>query len=133
MNELDTSKLLLRFPDIRLLIVFGSVAKGSATPASDIDIAIDLGTPMTADDKFQMISEIAVLTGRPVDLIDLKMVGQPLLGQILKYGKRLLGSDNDYAQLVMRNIFDHEDFVPLQNRLQRERREAWINKRSQTN
>jgi hypothetical protein len=34
-----------------------------------------------------------------VDLVDLHTVGEPLLGQILRHGKRLLGGGTCYADL----------------------------------
>jgi hypothetical protein len=62
----------------------------------------------------------------PVDLIDLKRTGEPLLGQILKHGVRLMGSDTDYAALLTRHLFDAADFLPYRNRILAERRRAWI-------
>ena len=72
------------------------------------------------------IDALAAACGRPVDLIDLKAVGEPLLGQILAHGQRLFGSDEDHAALVRRHVFDTEDFLPYARRMLRERRRAWI-------
>lgn len=60
-----------------------------------------------------------------VDLIDLRTVGEPWLGQILKHGQRIIGSDADHAELVRRHVFDAEDFPPCVDRMLRERRWAW--------
>ena len=57
-------------------------------------------------EKITLISALAETTGRPVDLVDLQSVGEPLLGQILRHGKRLLGSDTQYANLIRRHLFD---------------------------
>jgi len=112
--------------DVALAIVFGSVAAGTAGYESDLDLALDLGRELTAVERMELISGLAELTGRPVDLVDLSTVGVPLLGRILAGGKRLLGSDARYAQLVTRNLFDSADFLPLRNRILKERRERWI-------
>ena len=114
--------------DVELAIVYGSVAAGKAGFDSDLDLAIDLGRKLSVADKIELISGLAELSGRPVDLVDLRTVGVPLLGQILAHGKRLLGSNTRYAQLVSRNLFDTADFLPLRNRILKERRERWIGK-----
>ena len=62
-----------------------------------------------------------------MDLIDLTRVGEPLLGQILQHGQRLHGSDADFgAQLLYRHLVDAADFLPLRERILKERRDAWI-------
>lgn len=112
--------------DIRLAIVFGSLATGRARPDSDLDIAVAADAPLTAERKMALIGELASVTGRSVDLIDLATAGEPLLGQILAGGKRLLGTDQAYAELLRRHLFDQADFLPLRKRMLRERREAWL-------
>ena len=49
-----------------------------------------------------LIGDLAEALGRPVDLIDLRSVGEPLLGQILAHGVRLRGSASAQAALVNR-------------------------------
>ena len=113
-------------PQIRLAILFGSVAAGCANRDSDIDLAVAADQALDADEKMALIADLAVATGRPVDLVDLNTVGEPLLGQILKYGKRLLGSDERYARLLTRHLIDEADFMPYYRRVLAERRQAWI-------
>ena len=72
------------------MILFGSCAKGTARPESDIDLAIKLNKPLLADKQIQLIQLISQITGRAVDLIDLQKVGEPLLSQIIKYGKMII-------------------------------------------
>ena len=115
-------------PGIGLAILFGSLALGAGRPESDLDLAIDAGHSLTASEKITLISALAETTGRPVDLVDLQSVGEPLLGQILRHGKRLLGSDTQYANLIRRHLFDQADFLPYRNRILTERRQAWIGK-----
>ena len=115
-------------PDIRLAIVFGSLARGEAHAGSDLDLAVDVGHTLSASEKITLISALAETTGRPVDLVDLQSVGEPLLGQILRHGKRLLGSDTQYANLIRRHVFDQADFLPYRNRILNERRQAWLGK-----
>lgn len=121
-------QILSRHGDIRLAMLFGSLAEGRATPQSDLDLAVLMGAPLSAETKMTMIGELSQATGRPVDLIDLRVAGEPLLGQILKHGVRLLGSDNDYAELIKRHLFEEADFMPYRRRILAERRQAWIGK-----
>jgi len=113
-------------PEVRLAILFGSLATGQGHHGSDVDLAIDAGQPLEPEAKMSLMAELAEYTGRPVDLIDLQTVGGPLLGQILRYGKRLLGEDRLYAELIKRRVFDEADFMPYHRRILKERRSAWI-------
>ncbi|MBB3104141.1 type VII toxin-antitoxin system MntA family adenylyltransferase antitoxin [Azomonas macrocytogenes] len=114
------------YPDLVLAYVFGSVARGRARPDSDVDVAVLADAPLDATYKARLIEDIASATGRPVDLIDLAGVGEPLLGQILRYGVRIRGDAARHAQWVTRHIFNNEDFVPYIERMLAERRQRWI-------
>lgn len=116
------------FAQIQLAILFGSVARGTATAHSDLDLAVTAKKPLQAQEKIQIIEALAVATGRPIDLVDVTHAPEPLLGQVLKHGRRILGSDAAYAQLLYRHLIEQADFVPLQNRILSERRMAWIGK-----
>ena len=113
-------------PGIELAIIFGSIAAGTERPESDLDLAVDAGHILTVEEKRILISELAGRIGRPVDLVDLRTAGEPLLGQILKHGIRILGSTACYARLLRRHLFDSADFLPYRERILRERRRAWI-------
>ena len=117
-------------PNIGVLaaILFGSLATGVGRAGSDLDLAVDAGRRLTAAEKMALISELAGRIGRPVDLVDINAIGEPLLGQILHHGKRILGSDTHYANLVRRHLFDQADYLPYRNRILVERRQAWIGK-----
>jgi uncharacterized protein len=113
-------------PDLRLAIVYGSLAAGRARPDSDLDIAVGTDEPLTSDRKMALIAGLARLTGRSIDLADLNAVGEPLPGEILGGGRRLLGEDHHYAALLLRHLFDQADFLPYRQRMIRERRQAWL-------
>lgn len=121
-------RLLTGHAGIRAAILFGSLAKGDATPQSDLDLAVSMDSTLSTETRLTLISALASALGRPVDLIDLRTVGEPLLGQILHHGIRLLGDDADYAELIKRHLFADADFMPYQRRILAERRQAWIGK-----
>ena len=89
--------VLTRFPALVLALVFGSVAQGRQRADSDLDIAVAANRALTATEKMDIMAALAERTGRPIDLIDLKMVAEPLLGQIVRHGRRLFGSDKAYG------------------------------------
>ena len=129
-NPIDAQlrDVLSGFPQIKLAILFGSVASGTANAQSDLDLAVIAEKPLQAAQKIQIIEALAMATGRPIDLVDVYAAPEPLLGQVLKHGRRVLGTDQAYAKLIYRHLIEQADFVPLQNRILSERRMAWIGK-----
>lgn len=71
--HVDSTKLaeLCRMYQVKELAVFGSVARGEATEASDLDIMVEFDPDARIGIiKFQLLSEdLERLTGRPVDLV----------------------------------------------------------------
>lgn len=120
--------VLARHPELRLAILFGSMAAGGANPTSDIDLAVAAERSLNSDEKMALIAELAEATGRSIDLIDLLTVGGALLGQIVRHGLRILGTDERYAQLIKHYLFEEADFMPYYRRILEERRTAWIGK-----
>ena len=117
--------MLNRFPSVEPALLFGSVAAGLQRSDSDLDIAIAAKHRLTADEKMDIIASLAEATGRPIDLVDLRQAGEPLLGQILTHGLRLMGSDIAYAPWITRHVLNQADFVPYRDRVLAERRAAW--------
>ena len=123
--ELDLARILSNFPEFKVAILFGSRATGSATPQSDIDLALLADTPIDSARKLQLMETIGAQLGSPVDIVDLYHAAEPILGQVLK-GKRLLGDNASYARLITRHVHNVADFLPLRRRILTERRDAWI-------
>ncbi len=117
---------LARFPAIHLALIFGSFATGRAGAASDVDVAVMADTPLSVEDRLALIAAIADYTGRAVDLVDLATVTEPLLGQIIRHGRRIVGSSSAHARLITRHLLDEADFMPYRRRILSERRAAWI-------
>ncbi len=114
-------------PDVLLAIAFGSVAAGRAGFESDADVAVLARGELDAERRGEMTRAIATALGRPVDLLDLRVTGVPLLRTILREGSTLVCRDRQARdRLYSRMLADVEDFLPLRERLLRERRQRWI-------
>jgi predicted nucleotidyltransferase len=61
-------ELRRRWP-IHSLALFGSVARGDAGPASDLDVLVEFERPVTLSAFLALEDELAGLTGRQIDLV----------------------------------------------------------------
>lgn len=121
-------EILTDFSQVNFAILFGSVALGREHPDSDLDVAVAADHPLTANENIAIIRALAERIGRPVDLVDLSVVTEPLLGQVVRHGRRIMGSDTKYGELISRHLFEQADFMPYRNRILAERRQKWIGK-----
>lgn len=119
------TRFLTRYPNLKLAMLFGSQATEQAAPGSDIDLGLLFDKPLSGSDKLGIIEAIGAEFGRPVDIVDLFYVPEPVTGQVFK-GKRLLGDDTVYAELLTKHLVNTADFLPLRERILAERRTAWI-------
>jgi uncharacterized protein len=69
--------LLAGFPQLELAFLFGSLAQDRHRTGSDIDIAVAAHRALTAAEKIALVEALAERTGRPVDLVDLKVGPNP--------------------------------------------------------
>ncbi len=119
--------VMARHPSVDLAILFGSMAKDRARNDSDLDIAIASSSTLTAQTHIAIIEDLALVVGRPVDLIDLDRIHNPLLQQILTKGRRVLCQDRTrYAELLLRMVYEEADVMPYYRRILSDRRQAWI-------
>ena len=121
------SERLLEDEDVLVAIAFGSAATNGLRPDSDLDIAVLARQPLTASRRRELVSLLADLSGRPVDLVDLRTSGIAVTRAALSAGKRLVCRDRTaLASLISRMLLDTADFLPYRERILRERRASWI-------
>lgn len=103
---------LTSLPEVSFAYLFGGLAKGEATPLSDIDFAIYLnpGADMS-EQKLEIIGKlIDILKTDEIDLVILNHAPLPLRMQILKNRKILVDKipfkRHVYESLTMREYFD---------------------------
>jgi predicted nucleotidyltransferase len=117
--------VLRDFPSVSVAILFGSLARGTATPSSDIDLAVQATPALSPLAWGELVARLAETCGRPVDLLNLAEVGEPLLGQILQNGVRVVGNNADFADVIIRHLRETEDFLPYRRRILESRRAQW--------
>ncbi|MEX5216890.1 MAG: nucleotidyltransferase domain-containing protein [Nitrospiraceae bacterium] len=119
--------VLAHHPSIVMAFVFGSLATGHARSDSDLDVAILATTPLASQAHIELIEDLALAFGRPVDLLDLSETHGPLLQQILTRGRMIFCKDRSrYAALLLRMLYEEADYMPYYRRILAERRRAWI-------
>jgi predicted nucleotidyltransferase len=118
--------LLSAHGEVRLAYLFGSLARGDATPDSDVDVAISLGRKMSASDKEKLIADIGSALGRPVDVIDIESANGMLLGRVFKEGIRLIDDLPTRERMIARRANWQTDVAPYLDRLRAERRAQWL-------
>lgn len=124
MDELQ--KWLTGRADVRIGILYGSTVTGGLRPDSDIDLAVYLDHPTDAGQKMEMIRELASITNRPVDLVDLRMCHGTLLNQVLETGEILLNRNPEVLeQLNLRRMYENQDVRPYVRRTLMERVERF--------
>ena len=62
---------------VSTVIVFGSAARNALHFDSDLDIAVQLAQPLCSAKRQELIELLTLATGRAIDLIDLRTVGEP--------------------------------------------------------
>lgn len=94
---------LLPEHDIRLAVLYGSLARGDEDADSDLDLLVSL-----ADDRlsgFELAVRLKRVSGRPVDIAHLARVEAQaplLLNRVLDEGRVLIDRDGQWKQLCER-------------------------------
>jgi predicted nucleotidyltransferase len=110
--------------NVRLAIIFGSVARGNAGDGSDVDVLVSL-----AQERPMYLAQLAIrLTralGRDADVLSLNRVRErdpALLGVILRDGRPIVDRDGSWPALVaQREDIEH---AAIKARASRHRRAA---------
>lgn len=110
-------------PEIVGAWLFGSVARGTSGPASDVDVAVLLERepPRTLEGiGGDLAAELGRVAGRPVDLVILNRASCDLVHHVLRDGKLL--ADRDPRARVGFEVRKRREFLDLKPILDRIRR-----------
>ena len=112
--------------DISLIYIFGSFAKGTNRPNSDIDIAVLLDREIDVYTKLDILGELVDIFKREdIDLVILNNVNEVLKFQIIKYGK-IIYMESLYTKVMfesrtMSEYMDKEHFRNTQAKYSHQR------------
>lgn len=76
-------------PDLQLVVLFGSRARGEGRRSSDHDVAVLTPRPLPALRRFELAEALASALGTDVDLIDLRAADTVLRSQVVTTGRVL--------------------------------------------
>ncbi len=120
--------LLEPHPEVRLAYLFGSTARGEATAASDLDVAVLARPALDARRLGELTGSLEAATGRRVDLVSLAVAPPLLLRDVVRDGLVLVCRDEDErAEFELRAVatyLDTEHLREVQRSYQRARAEA---------
>jgi predicted nucleotidyltransferase len=88
-----------------LIILFGSAAKGSLTPDSDIDIGFLSDKNIEPYELFMIAQGLAGKLGKDVDLINLETASTVFKTQVIAKGKVILDNDSNRRRIFQMNSF----------------------------
>lgn len=77
------------------IIMFGSFAKGAVNKESDLDLAYFSHKKLSPYERFILAGQLASLTNRDVDLIDIKQIDTVFTMQIFSQGIPIYIQDED--------------------------------------
>ena len=84
-----TDFLIRHIPHLIAIYQFGSQVRGTARPASDLDLAVLAREPISNELRFDLAQELAVQLHRDVDLLDLRIASTVMKMQVLTTGQCL--------------------------------------------
>ena len=104
-------------PDLVAVYQFGSQARGTARPTSDIDLAVLTSHPIPGEQIFHLAQELAICLHRDVDLVDLRSASTVMRMQVRTTGQ-CLDTKNLQAKAEF-EMYTYADYA----RLHEERRD----------
>lgn len=109
-------QVLLEGPPLRLALLFGSRARKSARPDSDVDIAILPVEPdLSLRDEGLLVTSLERATGAPVDLVRLDRAAPALRWRIARDGIVLLSLPAHAApRFLARAGIEHDELRDLE-------------------
>lgn len=111
--------------DAAAVYLFGSVASGTARPASDVDVAVLFRSvpPATLRGQpFDLAEALGRRLGRPVDVVSLNTAPADLRIRVLRHGTLLL--DSDPAARIRFEVQTRNEAFDLERILDRYRRRS---------
>ncbi len=104
-------------PGVVAVVLFGSVARGEATPWSDVDLGVFSRGPISLDDRVAALTDLHAIFERDVDLVDLAAAPLPLRAHAVAEGRALVVNDREaWADFATETTIAWLDFRPTYER-----------------
>ena len=97
-------------PGIELVYLFGSFADGSATAASDVDVAFLSSEKIDALVRYTAAQKLANQLNRNVDLVDLFSAGAEISREAAGKGRLIFGDRDQADEFEVRVMRDYQDY-----------------------
>jgi len=108
-KELEPSMLAeeirRHIPHVRLIYLFGSHARGTSRPDSDVDLAMLAAGPLPPDLLWNIAQKLAIRLGRDIDLLDLGNASTVMRMQIITTGQPIYCSSEIFRAEFENRIF----------------------------
>jgi len=110
-NELNKSieVFSLQRKDFLIVFLFGSFARGLATDASDIDVAIMFEKVPNFYELTDLQVQMSSHVGKEVDIVVLNTVSPVLRMQVLKYGLLIKKDTRTYIDFYINTLNEYDD------------------------
>ena len=102
--------------NVRLALLYGSIVEERLNQHSDIDIAV--GGSISPEDLLTMKRDLSVLSGREIDIMDLRKAEGIILHRIMTKGLRIKDDTELFVHYLKKALYYIEDFYPLQKMVQ---------------
>lgn len=89
-----------RYPQIKLMYLFGSYAEGRAVPASDIDVAVITAKPSIIPHITAEVAKELQIPEEKISALNLEYASSTLVATILKKGIKIVDRDNTEQKLL---------------------------------
>ena len=93
-QQLITQTLRQQWPETLAIYVFGSQINGTATPQSDLDLAILVPGYSDPVERWDTAQALAITLDMDIDLLDFRRSSTVMQYQILTHGQRWWQKDN---------------------------------------
>jgi len=94
--EIDRLVSVLRDMPVRFAVLFGSHAKGKASPQSDIDLVVQVDEPLKGIRFYELLDRLTAVTGADIDLFEAGDIipGSPMAREIQSTGRLIYDREN---------------------------------------
>ena len=117
-----------KFPEVEIVILFGSVLKDQLTNKSDIDIAFAAKTITSHEKKNNIYLTLEKSLGRDIDLIDLHSVNGHILKNILCKGEIIIKKSVPLLAFFLKKMwYNQKDMMPYTKMILKKQVKRFIN------